>query len=85
MQDNNWKKSSTCETNACAEVDMSWKKSSACESGACAEVNGEDGRVVRIRNSQDPDGVVLSFSKDEWSKFTKGIKLGDFKDLEDVA
>jgi hypothetical protein len=44
--------------------------------GGCVEVAQRD-EVVAIRESKDPD-VVLMFSKRDWNLFIKGVKDGEF-------
>ena len=72
---NGWRKSSHSFANGnCAEI-AAWRKSSH-SGGAnsnCAEV-GQDGAVVGIRDSQDPDGPVLVFSGVAWGAVTLQIK-----------
>jgi len=53
---------------------MNWRKSSASMgNGACAEV-GQDGPVVGVRDSQDPDGPVLVFGPVAWVAFLAGLR-----------
>jgi hypothetical protein len=47
---------------------LSWKKSTASGSGACVEV-AKAGGMVFIRDSKDPSGSVLAFSRKEWGAF----------------
>jgi uncharacterized protein DUF397 len=56
---------------------LSWRKSTVSESGNCAEV-AFDGDVVRMRQSQDPSGPVLTFSLAEWVAFLTGVRGGEF-------
>jgi hypothetical protein len=68
-----WRKSSASTGNGeCAEVGA-WRKSSASKSGNCAEV-GQDGAVVGVRDSQDPDGPVLVFGPVAWVAFLAGLR-----------
>jgi hypothetical protein len=49
-----------------------WRKSSySFSNGQCAEV-GQDGAVVGVRDSKDPDGPVLAFPAAAWAAFTAG-------------
>jgi hypothetical protein len=57
-----------------------WRKAALCATGECIEVAQVDGEV-RIRNSADP-ALVLRCSLDEWRAFARGIKGGDFDDLD---
>ena len=53
-----------------------WRKSSRCSGGDCAEVGqvGQDGPVVGVRDSQDPDGPVLVFGPVAWVAFLAGLR-----------
>jgi len=56
-----------------------WIKATASTgNGACVEVarGGED--EVLVRNSRDPEGPVLSFTKAEWHAFRAGVKALEF-------
>jgi Domain of unknown function (DUF397) len=44
---------------------VEWRQSSRCESGQCIQVARIDGNFV-MRNSSDPDGPRLTFSKADW-------------------
>ena len=57
-----------------------WHKARACESGACVMV-ARQGESVFIKNSTEPDGPVNVFTREEWSVFIEGIKLGDFDQI----
>lgn len=54
-----------------------WRRSSACESSSCVEV-AHVGRVVLLRNSQQPDGPVVTFDRGEWAAFVAGVRRGEF-------
>jgi hypothetical protein len=71
---NGWRKSSHSFSNGnCAEV-AAWRKSSASiGNGDCAEV-GQDGAVVGVRDSKDPDGPVLVFGPVAWVAFLEGLR-----------
>ncbi|WP_431607080.1 DUF397 domain-containing protein [Protofrankia symbiont of Coriaria ruscifolia] len=45
--------------------------------GMCVEVAKLDDGVI-LRDSVQPDGPVLSFSREEWRAFTDGAKEGEF-------
>ena len=36
------------------------------------------GDTVDIRDTKSPNGPTISYSKDEWSAFIKGVKNGEF-------
>jgi hypothetical protein len=56
----------------------SWRKSSASggESG-CVEVSRTH-MQIRVRDSKDPVGPVLSFNRDSWTVFLGGVQCGEF-------
>lgn len=67
------------ETDQTAVFETSSKSSG---SGQCVAVAIlADGRVL-VRDSKDPDGPVLRFSRDEWVAFVGddegGVKAGEF-------
>ncbi|WP_433255039.1 DUF397 domain-containing protein [Streptosporangium sp. CA-135522] len=69
-----------------------WRKSSLSGSsgGNCVEVAVVDapgaghkagtGPLHVIRDSKDPDGPKLFFTRSEWDAFVGGVKLGEFDD-----
>jgi hypothetical protein len=61
-----------------SETRAVWRKSSrSAADGDCVEiVVGRD--VVAVRDSKDPDGVVLRFSGEEWRAFIRGVQRGVF-------
>ncbi|MFL6115787.1 MAG: DUF397 domain-containing protein [Catenulispora sp.] len=54
-----------------------WRISSRCAGGDCIAVKS-DGAQILIRDSKDPDGPVLVFTRDEWIAFLDGAKAGEF-------
>jgi hypothetical protein len=52
-----------------------WRKSrrSGGNGGACVEVAGLPGTVA-VRDSKDPHGPKLAFSRDAWRTFARRIK-----------
>jgi hypothetical protein len=52
---------------------MAWRKSSHSAATECAEV-GQDGAVVGVRDSKDPDGTVLVFGPAAWTAFLAGLR-----------
>lgn len=69
-----WRKSTASVADGhCAEVGA-WRKSSRSHAnGNCAEV-GQDGAVVGVRDSKDPDGPVLVFGPVAWVAFLEGLR-----------
>jgi hypothetical protein len=55
-----------------------WRKSRNCGAHACVEVAaGEHGDVL-MRDSKDPDGVVLRFDEETWRRFLEDIRADRF-------
>lgn len=55
-----------------------WKKSShSSGNGNCVEVAVLDGAIL-LRDSKDPQGPVLTFTRDEWAAFVAGTQGGEF-------
>ena len=54
-----------------------WWKSSYSSIGGCVEV-AMQGDEVAVRDSKDPEGPVLEFSRSEWATFLEGIRDGEF-------
>lgn len=54
-----------------------WFKSSLSFQGNCVEVM-DTGSTVVVRNSRNPHGAVLEFTRDEWTAFIGGARLGEF-------
>lgn len=54
-----------------------WRKSSFCGNSACVQVATVGGGVV-VRDSEDPSGPVLAFTRDEWAAFVAGVNAGEF-------
>ena len=68
-----WRKSTASMSNGdCAEVGA-WRKSSRCQNSGCAEVL-QHGAVVGVRDSQDPDGPVLTFPGETWTAFLMMVR-----------
>lgn len=66
-----------------SESELAWRKSRRSNaSGNCVEIARlphESGYL--IRNSRNPDGPALAFTKEELSAFVAGVLDGDFDDL----
>lgn len=57
-----------------------WRTSSFSDAALCVEVAAV-GDQVAVRNSKDPDGAVLNFTRGEMLAFLQGAKAGEFDDL----
>jgi Domain of unknown function (DUF397) len=55
---------------------IAWRKSTASNSGGCVEVAVVGGSVL-IRDSANPDGLVLSLSPAAWSAFLARARSND--------
>jgi hypothetical protein len=57
-----------------------WRKStrSGGNGGNCVEVADNLPAVVAVRDSKDPDGPKLTFTRDTWTAFVTGAKDGAF-------
>lgn len=45
--------------------------------GGCVEI-AQQADAVAVRDSKDPEGPVLVFTRKEWGAFVKGVKAGEF-------
>nr|WP_241480131.1 DUF397 domain-containing protein [Nocardiopsis halotolerans] len=53
---------------------------SADRGGSCAEagaLNDGSGRVA-VRHSHFPSGAAITYTRDEWEAFTRGVRSGEF-------
>nr|WP_205862299.1 DUF397 domain-containing protein [Planosporangium thailandense] len=50
---------------------MTWQR--PCGNGACVEW-AFSGDVVHLRDSKDPSGPRLTFTRDEWAAFLHGVR-----------
>jgi hypothetical protein len=56
-----------------------WRKSTRSgSSGDCVEVADNLQDIVAVRDSKDPNGPALVFTRLEWQVFISGTKRGDF-------
>jgi Domain of unknown function (DUF397) len=57
--------------------DATWRKSSRSGSvGNCVELTWPEREVVAVRNSRDPRGPVLVYTRVELLAFLSGVKAG---------
>jgi Domain of unknown function (DUF397) len=60
-------------------VAMHWRKSSlSTYNGNCVEVAGLAGETIRVRDSKNPQGGILSFTTEGWDAFIGGVRNGEF-------
>jgi hypothetical protein len=52
-----------------------WRRSSSCNGGTCVEV-ASLGDLITVRDSADPDGVILTFPSSGWREFIASVKAG---------
>ncbi|MDX2825322.1 DUF397 domain-containing protein [Streptomyces ipomoeae] len=57
-----------------------WRKSSHSDDngGSCLEVLDDHPSGVPVRDSKNPHGPALVFSKESWSSFTVAVKSREF-------
>ncbi|WP_316521216.1 DUF397 domain-containing protein [Kitasatospora brasiliensis] len=59
-------------------IDAVWVKSSASSpNGQCVEIAPVQGEVA-VRNSRNPGGPALLFTKPEWAAHLAGVKAGEY-------
>jgi hypothetical protein len=63
------------------EIGINWRKSAySVNNGNCTEVASTAGTVL-VRDSQDPDGLVLRYAASSWMSFLEVARAGDFDSL----
>jgi hypothetical protein len=60
------------------EVAAAWRTSSYSHAngGECVEVASNIPEIVAVRDSKDPAGPRLTFSRAAWAAFTDGVRNG---------
>lgn len=61
---------------------LQWRKAAASSgTGACVELASGPTGAVYMRDSKDPQGAVLTFTRREIAAFLAGARGGEFDDL----
>ncbi|WP_280460788.1 DUF397 domain-containing protein [Nocardia carnea] len=61
---------------------IAWRKSSfSGPNGNCVELSQLPGDLIGMRNSRDPQGAVLSYTRAEFATLLRDIKGGRFDSL----
>ena len=56
-----------------------WRKSShSAMNGNCVEVRAPEDNVVKVRDSKNKTGPVLTFTPRDWAEFLRTAKSGGF-------
>lgn len=59
------------------QADIAWYKSTMSGAENCVEVAVVNDSIL-VRNSRDPRGSVLSFTRQEWTAFLEGVNNANF-------
>lgn len=70
-----WVTASDCSGGSCVQV----AHASPCTSGNCVEVAHTGTDEIWVRDSKNPDGAVLRFTRPEWDAFVQGVNAGEFR------
>ena len=62
-------------------TEISWRKAAASGNNGCVELAALPGGGIAVRDSKDPSGPVLSFTRHEWVSFLDGLGKGEFDHL----
>jgi hypothetical protein len=59
---------------------IAWRKSSYSggDGGQCIEMADNLPDVIPVRDSKDPHGPALTFSRDAWTSFVGAVARGEF-------
>ena len=62
-------------------TELAWRKAAASGNNGCVELAALPGGGIAVRDSKDPSGPVLSFTRHEWVSFLDGLDKGEFDHL----
>jgi Domain of unknown function (DUF397) len=63
-------------------AELIWRKSSfSGDNGACVELAAVPEGTVAVRDSKNPDGAMLIFTRAEMRAWLHGVRAGEFDDL----
>ena len=63
-------------------AELIWRKSSfSGDNGACVELAAVPEGTVAVRDSKNPDGAMLIFTRAEMRVWLQGVRAGEFDDL----
>lgn len=58
-----------------------FRKSTFSDNNGCVALGDLGGGIIGVRDSKDPEGAVLHFTRAEMMAFLQGAKAGEFDDL----
>jgi hypothetical protein len=62
-------------------TELPWRKAAASGNNGCVEVAPLEDGGVAVRDSKNPSGPMLSFTRHEWVSFLDGLGEGEFDHL----
>jgi Domain of unknown function (DUF397) len=63
---------------AAEDREHTWLRPRRCSAGMCVEVAFTSAQVL-VRSSRQPQGPVLSFTREEWEAFVDEVVDGEFR------
>jgi hypothetical protein len=79
MSDLAWRRAEACHPANGTCVEVAWHTAEASVgSGECVEAGLGACGMIHVRDSKDPDGPVLNFTRAEWVAFLDGARHGEF-------
>lgn len=58
---------------------VEWHRSSRCAAGNCVEVAINPDGTVSLRDSKNPDGPTLTYSREDWATTLAALGTGAFR------